>query len=54
VTIFPDAAKLRYDIVIPQLTHALARSGNALSELHPADVPDPRSRLAIPDIQPNE
>jgi type III restriction enzyme len=54
LTIFPDAAKLGYDIVIPQLTRALARSGNALSELHPADVPEPRSRLAIPDIQPNE
>jgi type III restriction enzyme len=54
LTIFPDAAKLRYDIVVPQLTRALARSGNALSELHLADVPDPRFRLAIPDIQPNE
>ncbi|MFN2627985.1 MAG: hypothetical protein ABR569_05025, partial [Gaiellaceae bacterium] len=54
VTIFPDEAKRRYDIVIPQLTRALARSDTALSELHPADVADPRTRLAIPDVQPDE
>ncbi len=54
LTIFPDEAKRRYDIVIPQLTRALARSDSALNQLNPADVPDPKHRLAIPDIQPDE
>jgi type III restriction enzyme len=54
VTIFPDEAKRRYDIVIPQLTRALARSDSALSQLHPGDVPDPKTRLAIPDVTPDE
>ena len=36
VTIFPDEAKRRFDIVIPQLTRALARADSPLSELHPA------------------
>jgi type III restriction enzyme len=54
VTIFPDEAKRRFDIVIPQLTRALARSDSALNQLHPGDVPDPRSRLAVPDVQPDE
>jgi type III restriction enzyme len=54
VTIFADEAKRRFDIVIPQLTRALARSDSAPSELHPGDVPDPKRRLAVPDIQPDE
>jgi type III restriction enzyme len=54
VTIFPDEAKRRYDIVIPQLTRALTRADNPLSKLHPADVPDPRTRLAVPDVTPDE
>ena len=54
VTIFADEAKRRFDIVIPQLTRALARSDSALSQLHPGDVPDPKSRLAVPDVQPDE
>jgi len=54
VTIFPDETKRRFDIVIPQLTRALARSDSALSQLHPGDVPDPKSRLAVPDVQPDE
>jgi len=54
VTIFPDEAKRRFDIVIPQLTRALARSDSALSQLHPGDVPDPGSQLAVPDVQPDE
>lgn len=54
ITIFPDEAKRRFDIVIPQLTRALARSDGALSQLHPADVPDPKSRLEIPDVPPDE
>jgi type III restriction enzyme len=54
VTIFPDETKRRYDIVIPQLTRALARSDSALSQLHPSDVPDPKSKLSVPDVQPDE
>lgn len=54
VTIFPDEAKRRFDIVIPQLTRALARSDSALSQLHPNDVPDPKKQLAVPDVQPDE
>jgi type III restriction enzyme len=54
VTIFADEAKRRFDIVIPQLTRALARSESALTQLHARDVPDPKSRLAIPDVQPDE
>ena len=54
VTIFPDEAKRRYDIVIPQLTRALARSDSALNKLHPDDVPDPKAKLAIPDVTPDE
>ncbi len=54
VTIFPDEAKLKYDIVIPQLTRALARSDSPLNKLHPADVPDPKHQLAVPDVQPDE
>jgi type III restriction enzyme len=54
VTIFPDEAKRRFDIVIPQLTRALARSDGALSQLHPGDVADPKTQLAVPDVEPDE
>lgn len=54
VTIFPDEAKLKYDIVIPQLTRALARSDSPLNQLHPKEVPDPKKQLAVPDVQPDE
>ncbi len=54
VTIFPDEAKRRFDIIIPQLTRALTRSDSALSQLHPNDVPDPKKQLAVPDVQPDE
>lgn len=54
VTIFADEAKRRFDIVVPQLTRALVRSDSALNELHPSDVPDPKRRLAVPDVQPDE
>jgi len=54
VTIYPDEAKRRHDIVIPQLTRALARSDSALSQLHPGDVPDPKKRLSIPNVEPDE
>lgn len=54
VTIFPDEAKRRFDIVIPQLTRALARSDSALAQLHPQDVADPKTRLAIPETTPEE
>jgi type III restriction enzyme len=54
VTIFVDEAKLKFDIVIPQLTRALARSDSALAQLHPADVPDPKTLLVVPDVEPDE
>jgi len=54
VTIFPDEAKRRFDIVIPQLTRALARSDSALNQLNPGDVADPKTKLAIPDVTPDE
>jgi type III restriction enzyme len=54
VTIFVDEARRKFDIVIPQLTRALARSDSALAQLHPADVPDPKVHLAVPDIEPDE
>jgi type III restriction enzyme len=54
VTIFADEGKRRFDIVIPQLTRALARSDSALSQLHPSDVPDPEGQLVVPEIQPDE
>jgi type III restriction enzyme len=54
VTIYPDEAKRRYDIVIPQLTRAIARSDSPLNQLHPGDVPDPKKHLAIPDVAPDE
>ncbi len=54
VTIFVDEARRKFDIVIPQLTRALARSDSALAQLHPADVPDSKTHLAVPDIEPDE
>lgn len=54
LTIFADESKRRFDIVIPRLTRVLARAENALSQLRPSDVPDPGSRLAVPDVQPDE
>jgi type III restriction enzyme len=54
VTIFPDETKRRFDIVIPQLTRALALADSPLNELHPNDVPEPKSRLAVPDVEPDE
>jgi type III restriction enzyme len=54
ITIFPDEAKRRYDITIPQLTRAIARADSPLSKLNPGDVPDPKTRLAVPDIAPDE
>ncbi len=54
VTIFPDATKRRFEIVIPQLTRAIARSDSALSQLHPGDVAGPKSQLAVPDVGPEE
>jgi type III restriction enzyme len=54
VTIFVDEARRKFDIVIPQLTRALARSDSALAQLHPADVPNPKTHLAVPDIEPDE
>ncbi len=54
VTIFPDEAKLRFDIVIPRLTRALARADNPLSELSPSDIADPKTTIEVPDVEPDE
>ena len=54
VTIFPDEAKRRYDIVIPQLSRTLTRADSPLSKLRPADVAEPKKRLAVPDVTPDE
>jgi len=54
VTIFVDEARRKFDIVIPQLTRALARSDSVLAQLHPADVLDPKTHVAVPDIEPDE
>ncbi len=54
ITIFADEAKRRFDIVIPRLTRALARSDSALSQLSRKDVPDPKKLLEVPDVQPDE
>jgi type III restriction enzyme len=54
IPIFPDEGKLRYDIAIPRLTRALARSESALDRLDPADIPDPKVRLTVPDVLPDE
>ncbi len=54
VTIFPDEAKLRFDIVIPQLTRALARAENPLSELSPSDIADPKKTIEVPDVDADE
>jgi len=54
VTVFPDEGKRRYDIAIPQLTRALARSETALDRLNPSDVASPGSPLDVPDIVPDD
>jgi len=54
VTIFADEAKRRYDITIPQLTRALARSDTALARLHPRQIADPKELLEVPDVAPDE
>ncbi|HTX30805.1 MAG TPA: DEAD/DEAH box helicase family protein [Solirubrobacteraceae bacterium] len=54
VTIFPDESRRRFDIVIPQLTRALARADSPLSELRPTAIADPKAKLTIPDVEPDE
>ncbi len=54
VTIFPDEAKRRYDIIIPQLTRAIARAESPLSQLRQDDIPDPKTLLVVPDVEPDE
>ena len=54
VTIFPDEGKSRRDISIPQLTRTLARADSPLAKLRAEDIPDPASRLEVPDITPDE
>jgi type III restriction enzyme len=54
ITIFPDEGKRRYDIAIPQLTRALARSETTLDRLDPSEVSDPETRLAVPDVALDE
>jgi len=54
VTIFADEGKRRYDIVIPQLTRALSLSASPLAQLDPGQVADPKTRLEVPDVAPDE
>jgi len=54
LTIFADEGKRRFDIAIPQLTRALARSETSLDRLDPSDVPDPDTPLEVPDVVPDE
>jgi type III restriction enzyme len=54
VTIFADEGKRRYDVSIPQLTRTLARADSPLDQLRAEDVPDPPTRLEVPDVTPDE
>lgn len=54
VTVFPDEGKRRYDIAIPQLTRALARSETALNRLEPSELADPEEPLTVPEVAPDE
>ncbi|MEJ7785153.1 MAG: hypothetical protein WKF96_10150 [Solirubrobacteraceae bacterium] len=54
VTVFPDEGKRRYDIAIPQLTRALARSETALDRLDFSEVASPETPLEVPDVVPDE
>ncbi len=54
LTVFPDEGKRRYDIAIPQLTRALARSDTALDRLDPSEVADPDPPLEVPDVVADE
>lgn len=54
VTIYPDEAKSKFDIAIPQLTRTLSRSETPLDRLDPNQVAPPEQPLAIPDIEPDE
>ena len=54
VTIFADEGKRRFDIAIPRLTRALARSDTALDRLDPSDVADAREPLEVPEVAPDE
>ena len=54
VTVFADEGKRRYDIVIPQLTRALGRAANPLSQLAPDEVPAPKTVLEVPGVAPDE
>ena len=54
VTIFPDEAKRRFDIVIPAAHPRPDPRRQPLSALHPADVPNPKTRLPLPDVTPDE
>src|SRR5207248_1554832 len=54
VTIFPDEGKKRYDIAIPQLTRALARSEAPLNRLDARTIRAAEPRLDVPDVAPDE
>ncbi len=54
VTIFPDEGKRRYDIVIPQLTRAISQAESPLAQLTPEDIADPKTRLEVPRVAPDE
>jgi type III restriction enzyme len=54
VAIFVDEGKLTYDIEVPVLTRAVARSESPLQALTQEDIPDPGERLVIPNVAPDE
>ena len=55
VTIFPDEGKRRFDIVDPAAHPRAARAPTApLDQLRPGRRPDPKTPLAVPDVQPDE
>ena len=55
VTIFPDEAKRQLRHRHPAADPRAWRAPTApLNQLHPGDVADPKTQLAVPDVQPDE
>jgi type III restriction enzyme len=54
IAIFVDEAKLKYDIPIPQLTRAIARSETRFDKLALDQFAEVSPRLAVPDVAPDE
>ena len=54
VTIFPDEGKRDFDLAIPTLTRTIAFAEVPLDRLTQDDLPDPKTQLEVPDIEPDE